>query len=328
MQKISLCIIIVSYNSGSLVAQCLSIIKRERSHLSGEGISVTAVIVDNRSPDASDALIESKIGELGATSWARLIRNTKNSGFSAGNNLGIRHAINSGWGEDYFFLLNPDAEPLPGAIENLVTFARSLGGPAIVGCTQLNEFLEERPSAFNFPNMATEFQRTASLGIVHRLSQRARGSVRVSGKPRKVDWVTGAAFLLPRSIYEKIGPMDERFFLYFEEVEYMHRAAQSGFPCWTLPSAKVKHLAGTSTGIKGGISTTRPMPRYWYESWSHYFLTTGGRLTKSACAVAWLGGWFVNKGLSFFIAKRRLDTGVSALQFFRHAVFGSRDEHA
>lgn len=323
MNECSLCIIIVNYRTGAMVADSLRRIADFRTRgLFGE-TCVTTVVVDNNSLDDSTDLIASTIRELSADDWCALLISEDNRGFSAGNNKGIRCAIKMGWGDGYFLLLNPDALLLENTVSGVIKLARTMITPSIIGCTQTNEVGEVRPSAFRFPSPLTEFQRGANLGLLTKFAPKSCIVSPIQEHPFRADWVTGAAMLLPSCVYARVGDFDEDFFLYYEEVEYMHRAKGLGVDVWSSPDSRVIHYAGASTGIKKGVSNTKRTPAYWYQSWSLYFLKTQGSAKMYLCALCWLSGHAVNTLLSLVAPHRRIHS-QNASDFIRYAIFGAR----
>jgi GT2 family glycosyltransferase len=267
----------------------------------------------------------SAIAAMGIGSWAHVDDHGINGGFAAGNNRAMACADELGWAAHWYLFLNPDAQLEAGALRALAHFSNQLAGPAAIGMQQLDEQGQPRPSAFWFPSLISELQRGASLGLVDRWFPKSRVAMPMSSTPHECDWVTGAAFALPRCVVDKVGPMDEGYFLYYEEVEYMHRIRRAGFPVWTLPAARVTHRAGAATGVKGGSTGRKPMPAYWYQSWRRFFITTHGQAGMWACGCAWLVGRSVNQLLSLMMPRRRHPSGHRVGSFIRLSLLGKKD---
>jgi N-acetylglucosaminyl-diphospho-decaprenol L-rhamnosyltransferase len=314
-------VIIVNYKTGTLVAESLARLATARSG----GVDLRVVVVDNHSPDDSLTLIGQAIDQLGAHTWCDLVAHGHNGGFAAGNNVGLRRVSTLNWPVDHYFLLNPDACIQPDTLPELLGFMAGLPRPAVLGCVQINEAGTPRPSSFRFPSLVSEFQRGASLGVVERLWPRSRVAMPVPTRPEQADWVTGAAFLVPKAIVEQVGLMDEGFFLYYEEVAYMHQIRAAGHEIWCVPSAKITHLAGASTGIVTGRAKARRLPVYWYRSWRRYFQTIHGTRSMWACGVAWLAGHAIHRMLSLVVSRRRTTGGPSSADFIRYALLNRPD---
>jgi N-acetylglucosaminyl-diphospho-decaprenol L-rhamnosyltransferase len=102
--------------------------------------------------------------------------------------------------------------------------------------------------------------------------------------------VSGAAILIRLDVINEIGGMDEGYFLYFEEIDYMLQASRAGWQTWHAPAAKVLHVAGAATGIVGGLPKAGRMPIYWFQSWHRYFEKNHGSAYATAAAAAKLKG--------------------------------------
>lgn len=313
-------VIIVNYKTGRLVAQSLERLSQIRQ----AGLSLRVVVVDNQSPDDSCAVISQALHALAAHDWAHLEAHAVNAGFAAGNNVGFAATRRLQWPVDHFLLLNPDAILEPDALAHLLKFDSQRSAPAVLGCQQINEAGHARPSAFRFPGLISEFQRGASLGFVERHWPQSKVAMAVSHSPHPADWVTGAAFLLPKAIVDQVGDMDDGYFLYYEEVDYLRKIRLAGFEVWSVPAARVCHLAGAATGIVTGKSLGRRMPAYWYQSWRRYFLSSQGYLGMYLCGLAWLSGHAIDRLLSVLVAKRRVSGGHHALDFIRYALLNQR----
>lgn len=316
MQDTTVAIIIVNYKTGHLVAESLQRLSQTQIH----GLHLAVYVVDNASPDDSLAVIDESIRQLQAQAWAHLIAHPHNGGFAAGNNVGFKAATEGTKQPDYFFLLNPDACVQPDTLSNLLAFASQQTTPAILGCQLLDEHLTARPSAFRFPGALSEFQRGASLGLIDRLCPSSRVSMPVTSVAHEADWVSGAAFLVPRMILDTVGPMDEGYFLYYEEVDFMRKAKNAGFKIWSVPQSRVIHLAGASTGIVTGKTKAKKMPHYWYQSWRRYFIGAKGLAGAWACGLLWLLGRTINQMLALVVPRRRDSGGHHVSDFVRYAL--------
>ena len=318
----SVAVIIVNYNAGALVAAGLQALQAQRQAL-GAGADVRVVVVDNASTD--DSLARLAAAELvhGWGGWVHLVAHDANAGFAAGNNLGVQHAQHlPGFQPKHFFFLNPDACLGEGALRALLRASEHFGHGAILGAQLTNEDGSERGSAFRFPGILSEFQRGTGMGWLQRLLPGSRILVPPQGmEPQRVDWVSGAAFWVPAKIWKRVGPMNESYFLYYEEVDFMRRAKYRSVDVWTVPAARVAHAAGASTGIVGGEMRGRVMPTYWYHSWHRYFFDNHGRMYASLCGAAWMAG----RALRVMYARlrgqpSRLDDGHAIARFAKHAL--------
>ena len=149
----------------------------------------------------------------------KVIQNKRNVGFAKAVNQGMREAINQG--AEAVFLLNPDARIISGSLSDLLKEKAEIVGAVI-----------EDKSGWDYGG-AVDWQwgRTE-----HRKATR-----RQSDKATKIDFVSGCAMLIKKAVWKKIGFLDERFFLYYEDVDYCLRAQQAGFKIGLCPQVKVFH---------------------------------------------------------------------------------------
>jgi N-acetylglucosaminyl-diphospho-decaprenol L-rhamnosyltransferase len=280
-----LAVVIVNYRTADLACQSLASLAPELAKRPGSQVRV----VDNESGDGSAEKIARFVEDRGFGHWARVTPAGRNGGFAAGNNLALRSLL-SERGHDAFLLLNPDAWVLPGAIGALVD--RLEGDPhiGIVGSRLENPDGTLQRSAFRFPSPGTEIERAISLGPVTRLLSTWAISFPPSDVPHPCDWVAGASLLVRREVLEKVGLLDEGYFLYFEEVDLCWRAAQAGWTCWHEPRSRVVHLEGQATGVTDPRNARRRLPGYWFDSRRRFFLKNFGHARAAAADASWLVG--------------------------------------
>jgi len=228
-------VVVVSYNTRELLAECLQAVRTEST-----ATTVELWVVDNASTDGSAELVEEKFPEV------RLIRNARNVGFAAANNQALARAEG-----ELLFLLNSDAVLLPGSLRALQRAFRErpelgLGGPSL-----WNPDGSRQPSWGDFPRPRFELLFQSLLykvwpcrfpygRRVHPLLRRAYTRF------RWVDWVTGAALMMRRAVYETLGGLPEDGFMYGEDLEYCARAGAAGFRVGYVPEARACHrLAGS-----------------------------------------------------------------------------------
>lgn len=263
-------VITINYRTPELTIECLASIQRERRTL---GYPIEAVAVDNRSDDGSEEKLRAAI-RTEFSDFASLIVSPENGGFAYGNNQGIRPAMESDAPPDYFLLLNPDSEALPGCIDMLVRFmdatpSAGLAGPRIESGNGVVQH-----SAFRFPTVVGELERGMSLGVLSKLLERWVEAPPIRLETHQTDWVSGAAVIIRRDVIQSIGLMDESYFLYYEEVDFCLRAHRAGWSCWYVPEAGVIHRAGAATGVSHDDENEvkrKRLPRYWFESRRRYF---------------------------------------------------------
>jgi len=266
-----------------------------RSILTGSYIPYRVIVVDNGSSDGSVEAILEHFGDA-----VDLIVNKENIGFAAGANRGIHHALTHG--ADFVLILNNDTIVARDMLEKLIDMAihtPDIGilSPAIFYYDQPNRvwYLGDRHVRW--------------LPIPLRISA---NMLRPDNKILLVNYVTGCAMLIRRSVLDKIGMFDERYFMYYEDADFCKRAEQAGFSIACVPAARVWHKVSGST--RGNISyqyylKTRSRVRFYRRhysclAWGYLILSTlwimlvnlfkGNKEIVMACVKGFYHGWRVN----------------------------------
>ncbi len=230
-----LSIIIVNWNVKDLLRQCL------RSLLSSQigNLTTEIIVVDSASTDGSPQMVRREFPQV------RLIASEQNLGYAGGNNAGVSAARGR-----YLFLLNPDTVVRPNAPARLVNYMDAHPAVAAAGPQLLWPDGAVQSSRRRFPTLGSLFWESTLLGqwFPHnRHAQRYHLLDQLSDHPQRVDWVVGAALLIRREAWQQIGPIDESFFMYFEETDWCHRAAEADWEIHYLPDAQVIHYEGKSS---------------------------------------------------------------------------------
>ncbi len=262
-------IVIVNYRTAALATDCLRSLAPQVGDLAGGRV----LVVDNDSGDGSREAIAAAVAGAGWQDWVQVFAGGRNGGFSFGNNIGIRAALAAAPAPECILLLNPDTVVRPGAIKALVAFMRAHPQVGIVGSQLENATGGIDCSAHRTPSPLGELDAGARLGPLSRLLARYVVSPPVRQQAHACDWVSGASMLVRRRVFDDIGPMDEGFFLYFEEVDFCRRAGAAGWQVWYEPKSRVLHLEGASTGIR---SKARRRAGYWYDSRRRFFVKHHG----------------------------------------------------
>ncbi len=276
--------VILNYRTPELTLKSAVAAMREMQGVRGE-----IVIVDNDSQDDSFATMARAVDD---PDWnkqgrVRLIQSGHNGGFGAGNNVGMNAELSTGERPDFYFLLNADAFTQPGAIARLRDFMVNFPGAGIAGSHVRGVDDQPHQTAFRFPTAAGEFEGAARTGFITRMLNDAVIPLPMPKATTQVDWVAGASMMLRRRMLDEIGLFDETFFLYFEETELCHRAAQAGWRTHYVPSSEVVHIGSASTGMK----TWRRTPQYWFDSRLYYYTKIhGGFYAAKATFARVLGG--------------------------------------
>lgn len=270
MDEVSVAIIIVTYKSARLAVNCVRSIQAQ---LESPGLDIRAVVVDNASGDFET--VAGAIRDNQWASWATCVLAPRNGGFAYGNNLGMRHALETA-PVDYFYLVNPDTELRAGAITTLVRFMELSPNAGIAGGSFENHDGSDWPIAFRFPSLTSEFLGGMQIGLLSRLFASSVVPREMSKQVQPTDWICGAAMMIRASVIASVGGLDESYFLYFEETDFCWRALRAGFRTWYVPESRVMHILGQSTNVTGPAEGSRRLPSYWFESRRRYFVVTFG----------------------------------------------------
>ncbi|WP_129672311.1 glycosyltransferase family 2 protein [Candidatus Chloroploca sp. Khr17] len=217
-------IVIVNWNTRQLLLDCLAALPEAT-----EGITAETWVVDNGSVDSSVAAVREAFPEV------QIIANRDNRGFATANNQAIRASDGR-----HVLLLNSDTIAQPASITRLVHFLDTHPEVGIVGSRLLNADGSLQRSWALFPNLLTEL-----VGKKIRLRWRyptIDGTIAYS-----TDWIDGAVLMIRRGILGQVGLMDERYFMYTEEVDWCYRTRQAGWKVCYLPASEVIHFGGQSS---------------------------------------------------------------------------------
>jgi GT2 family glycosyltransferase len=241
MHTPDLSILIVTYNSERLVDALLHGLARQTT-----GLSAEVVVVDNASHDGTaDAIAARHPG-------VRLLRSARNLGFAAGNNLAAQHARGR-----VLLLLNPDALPEPGCVARGLALMQGDPGVGLAGARLLGEDGQTQPSARMFPTLLNEALVLSGLAARFPHSRFFGQLDRSWADPAlaaPVDWVPGAFALIRRDLFQRLGGFDERFFLYYEEVDLCRRVREAGLRVQYWPELRVRHIGGVSARTVAGAT--------------------------------------------------------------------------
>jgi len=282
LKQIKLSIVIVSWNVIRQLKDCLNSIQGNRPDCELE-----IIVVDNASDDGTAAALKEKFPNV------KLIENPRNSGFSAANNLGLKMAKGR-----YIFLLNPDTLIHPHALERLIavmdeTPAAGACGPALCDVNGQSCISVGYVPTFRSLLYAKTFFR--KLGIFRRHYKKVTASERNYDIRTPVEQISGAAIMVRRSVFDRIGLMDENFFLYFEDVDLCLRIRNAGYDIMYVPEVVVTHVGGCSTEK---ISTIKQM--YFYRSLFLYLRKHKGRFKTTLFALVFKPAVLIRHIINFF----------------------------
>jgi N-acetylglucosaminyl-diphospho-decaprenol L-rhamnosyltransferase len=228
MQGAVLSLIVLSWNTADLLADCLRSIPAGAA-----GLNYQVVVVDNASTDGSADMVARDFPDV------QLIRSSENLGFARGNNLGIRAANPD---TPYILLLNSDTLIKPGTLTALVHFMDTHPDAGAVSPRLLRPDGTPQPYAFGGdPTPMYLLRRAMKQLLLHRyLHDWAMDHL------QSVDWVSGACLLVRRVAIEQVGLLDENMFMYFEDNDWCLRIRKAGWRVYYNPQVEIIHLGGQS----------------------------------------------------------------------------------
>lgn len=247
VSEIDLSIVIVSCNVRDLLAQCLESVSSQSARQAPSPptddwqLTTEVFVVDNASHDGSTAMVRERFPSV------HLIENVENCGFAAANNQAFAETRGR-----YVLMLNPDTVVRPGALETLVRFmdahasrrAGACGGKLLYADGTLQH------SAFAFPTLAQTFLDFFPLNwrfADSRLNGRYPREWYARGEPFQIDHPLGADLMIRREVAERVGWLDEKFFIYCEEIDWCIRVKRAGWQIWCVPQAEIVHHEAQST---------------------------------------------------------------------------------
>ena len=235
MEKPEFSIIIVSYNTSDVLEACLDSVFQSKE------LNFEVVVIDNNSSDDSVEMIRKNFKDV------VLIQNSQNLGFAKAVNQGLKKANG-----DFYLLLNPDTKVKNGAINKLIDFAKLQRNFGAVGGKLINTDDTVQASCYNLPSI---------MNAIAEYWFSKEGSyekfIPDSQEPVEVEAIVGAAMLMPRFAIEKVGLFNERYFMYFEDLDWCRRAKRLGLKIFWHPEAQFIHLHGWSASKVSQLSLDR-----------------------------------------------------------------------
>lgn len=251
---------IVNWNTRDELFECL------KSVLAQECVDFEVVVMDNASPDGSAEFVKNQYG-----SQVTLIENSTNLGFGAAHNQSIRQSTGR-----FVLLLNPDCRLLEtDALAKMVGYFDANPNVGIMGPKILNPNGTLQFSARHFPNMVAAVFRQTIFGRLFPKNRFVRDYLMTDwahDQVTDIDWVSGAALMVRRETADKIGALDERFFMYCEDIDWCRRAHEAGWRVVYFPMTAVSHRIGAASD-KNPVT----MIKQHHRSMLRYFLKYDGR---------------------------------------------------
>ncbi len=229
-----LSICIVSWNVSKDLASCLTSLYAQDC-----AITFETIVVDNASDDDTVRMLAQRFPQVS------VIANTDNLGFAAANNQAIRIAKGR-----YVMLLNPDTTVHDGALDTAVRFMDQHPDVGIAGLKLIYPDGSLQLSCRSFPNPWAALWRGTPLARLcpnNRFAREYTLADWAHDEVRDVDWVSGAAMVVRREAIDQAGLLDERFFMYSEDVDWCKRMWDAGWRVTYLPDAVVTHIVGRSS---------------------------------------------------------------------------------
>jgi GT2 family glycosyltransferase len=267
-----LSVVIVSYNATEALRRCLDSLAEACGDLAWD-----AVVVDNASEEGTADMVAREFPEF------RLIRRPDNGGFAKAANLGAAQT-----GGRAVCFLNSDARPRAGSLFLLVGQLRSHPSAGAVGPRLLSPDGRAQRSCFRFPSLARPWMNFSFLRDRFSLAYSEESFVASGGGD--VDWLSGACLLARRDALKAAGFFDERFFMYFEDMDLCRRLKEGGWDVLFHPAAEVVHESGASSRrLKGRLARELQRSRLIYftkhhpgpRAWLERALAAGGALWRA-----------------------------------------------
>lgn len=240
--EVQLAVLIVTHRSAGVIGSCLD------SLLAATRPRMRIVVVDNASPDDTVDQVQSRVESAGRHRL-ELVRAPGNGGFAAGVNLGLDRLTQAG----FVWILNPDCTVPPETPGRMLDAARSTPGFALMGGRTL---FADPPN-----HVQTDGGRVGRWTGVCRLINGGADATVPAPQAGTLDFISGANMLASRAFLDRAGPMDEGYFLYYEEVDWARR--RGDMPLALCPGAVVYHKAGSAIGS--------PAPGRRASAFSSYF---------------------------------------------------------
>ena len=243
----TLSVIIVNYNVKHFLEQCIrSVYASERTLSTGEALEIEVIVVDNNSVDGSVEMLESRFPQV------QLIANKDNPGFAKANNQALRIAKG-----DYLLLLNPDTVVEKDTFIKCINFMLHTPDCGGLGVKMINgEGIYLKESKRGFPTPETSFYKISGLIKLFphhpKIARYYMGHLS-DDETNPIEILPGAYIMMSRQAYEKVGGLDESYFMYGEDIDFSWRFILAGYKNYYLPSARIIHYKGESTK-KGSIN--------------------------------------------------------------------------
>lgn len=234
--KLRLSIIIISYNTKQLLQDCLASFYPELP------ADFEVIVVDNNSTDGSVEFLKKTYPKV------KLVENQQNLGYAKANNQGIKIATGK-----FVLLLNSDTLISVTALEKLLDFGETHPQAGVI--SPLLRFRDKsiQQNGGSLPNLLNMFFWQFFLDeiplLTHLVTPYQQEDPEFYLTNRRMGWVSGACFLIPQTVLNKVGFLDEQIFMYAEDIDYCKRVSEAGYQVWSVKSAEIIHI-GQGSGKK------------------------------------------------------------------------------
>ncbi len=270
---IDLSVIIVNWNTRDLLGRCLESVY----HAAGP-LKIEVLVVDNGSADGSAAMVRQRFAQT------QLIANAENVGFARANNQALAKSRGR-----YLMLLNSDTLVLGDALQLLVAYMHLHPTVGAAGPRLLNADGSLQASCHPLLTPGREFWR---LMFLERVVRRATYAVERWDPvlPREVEVIKGACMVVRRAVLDQVGLLDDRYFMYSEEMDLCYRISQAGWALYWVPQAQVVHYGGVSTRQMADAMYIE-LYRSKIQFWKKFGGARRARWFKVLIAVAYIPRW-------------------------------------
>jgi len=237
-----------------------------------QGPSFEVLVVDNNSADGTIDMLRQNFPQV------RLIANSENFGFAKANNQAIKQAQG-----DFILLLNPDMQVFEDTLKNLLVWLKANPQAWVTSGRLVDEQGQIVNHVRRFPRLSDQL--AIVLKLPHLFPNILNKYLRIDfnyDKPAKVDSIRGSFFAIRRQALEKVGLLDERFFVWFEEVDYCRRVYEAGGQVWYTPEVVCLDYVGQSFKLWSRRETQKIMRQSqlkyfakWHSAWSVVWLALG-----------------------------------------------------
>ncbi len=238
-------VVIVNYNVSSFLEQALLTLKDALKDIDAE-----VFVVDNASSDDSVEMVREKYP------WVTLIVNDRNVGFAKGNNIALRRVAGK-----YVLLLNPDTVLRRNTVKNMISFLEEHPEAGLAGCKVINpDGSLQLACRRGFPTPGGAFFKLSGLSGLFPNSK-TFGSYNLTyldpDTVTEVDAVSGSFMIMRRDVIDKIGYLDEDFFMYGEDLDFCYRIKEAGWKIYYVPTTEIIHFKGESTKTIPSVKSNR-----------------------------------------------------------------------